>query len=85
METNRSGAKLAEKRFAEKARIESQATFEKTKENLALEIAKARISLRREIADLAISVGEKVLQEKLDGAKQQEKVLELLNELEKKS
>lgn len=69
----------------EKARTESQATFEKAKENLTLEIAKARITLRREIADLAISVGEKILQEKLDNAKQQEKVLELLNELEKKS
>ena len=67
----------------EKARAESQATFEKAKENLNLEVAKARITLRREIADLAILVSEKVLQEKLAGPKEQEKVLEFIEELEK--
>ena len=67
----------------EKARAESQSSFEKAKENLNLEVAKAKITLRREIADLAILVSEKVIRERLSDAKQQEKILELIEELEK--
>lgn len=67
----------------EKARAESQAGFEKAKENLALEIAKARVELRREIADLAIQAAEKVIGEKMSEAVQQEKVMEIIEELEK--
>lgn len=76
------GRRIA-KDIQEKARAEAQASFEKAKENLALETAKARITLRREIADLAISVSEKVLSEKLSDAKQQEKIMELIEEFEK--
>ncbi|MBI3312602.1 MAG: F0F1 ATP synthase subunit B, partial [Candidatus Omnitrophica bacterium] len=71
------------KEIQEKARAESQASFEKAKDNLAIETAKARITLRREIADLAVSVSEKVLREKLTEAKQQEKIMGLIEELEK--
>jgi F0F1-type ATP synthase membrane subunit b/b' len=62
--------------------VESQAAFEKEKENLQLEVAKARIVLRREIADLTIQVTEKIMREKLTEAKQQEKILGLIDELE---
>ena len=75
--------RLIARDIQEKARAEAQASFEKAKENLALETAKAHITLRREIADLAINVSEKVLHEKLSDAKQQEKIMELIEELEK--
>ena len=68
----------------ETARTESQAMFEKTKENVNLEIAKARITLRREIAGLAVDVSERVLKEKMSDARtQQDKILEIIEELEK--
>lgn len=67
----------------EKARAESQATFEKEKENLGLEIEKARITLRREIANLAILTTEKILQETLDESKQHQKIMELIDEAER--
>ena len=76
------GRRIA-KDIQEKARAESQASFEKAKDNLALEAAKARLTLRREIADLAISVSEKVLSEKLSDSKQQEKIMSLIEEFEK--
>lgn len=68
----------------EKARLESQATFEKAKENLAIEVAKARISLRRDIAEIALDASEKVLREKMsDDKKQQEKILSIIEDMEK--
>ena len=75
------GRKIA-REIQEKARTESQATFEKAKENLGLEIAKARVTLRREIADLTLRVSEKILKEKLTDSMQQNKILEMIEELE---
>ena len=66
----------------EKARTESQQAFEKSKENLTLEVAKARIELRQEIAQLTVSATEKILKEKLTDAKQQEKILTVIDALE---
>jgi len=66
----------------EKARSESQAAFEKSKENLNLEVAKARIALRRDIADLSLQVSEKILKEKMTESVQQEKILGMIEELE---
>lgn len=68
----------------EKARQESNAAFEKGKENLAMETAKARTELRREIANLAVEVAERVLEEKFsDDKKQSDKILEIIQDLEK--
>ncbi|MDD5218189.1 MAG: F0F1 ATP synthase subunit B [Candidatus Omnitrophica bacterium] len=75
------GRKIAHE-IQEKARRDSQSTFEKTKENLELEVDKARIELRREIADLAIMVSEKIVQEKMTDSKQQDKILDMIKELE---
>jgi len=75
------GRKIA-REIQEKARRDSQATFEKTKENLELEVDKARIELRREIADLAIMVSEKIIQEKMTDSKQQDKILDMIKDLE---
>ena len=81
-ETVEEGRKVA-RAIQEKARAESQASFEKAKENLALEIAKSRLELRRELADLTIQVAEKVIGEKMTEAKQQEKIMAMIDELEK--
>ncbi|HXV27950.1 MAG TPA: F0F1 ATP synthase subunit B [bacterium] len=69
----------------EKARADAQSTFEKAKENLGLEVDKARLVLRREIADLAIGVSEKIMKEKMTDAKQQEKILGMIEELDPSS
>lgn len=66
----------------EKARSDAQETFEKTKENIVLEAEKARIQLRREVADLTIRVSEKILGEHLTEKKQQEQILRLIEEME---
>jgi F-type H+-transporting ATPase subunit b len=75
------GRRIA-REIQERARTESQAAFEKAKENLNLEIAKARLLLRREIADLAVQVSEKIIKEKMTDTKQQDKILELIEEIE---
>jgi F-type H+-transporting ATPase subunit b len=75
------GSRIA-REIQDRARAESQAAFEKTKESLSLEVAKARMTLRQEIADLSIRVSEKIMKEKLNEAKQQEKILEMIEELE---
>ncbi len=82
-EAVREGRQIS-REIQDKARAESQAVFEKAKTNLDLETAKARITLRREIADLAVSVSERILKEKMsDSSKQQEKILEIIDDLEK--
>lgn len=72
------------KEIQDKARVEAQSSFEKSKENLELEVAKARVSLRQNIADLTVQASEKILKEKLSGnAAQQAKIAEMIEELEK--
>ena len=77
------GRRLAHE-IQEKARLESQASFDKAKTSLELEVEKARLTMRQEIAGLSIRVAEKILTEKMDGAQQEKKALEILGELEKK-
>ena len=77
------GRRLA-REIQEKARLESQTSFEKAKANIELEIQKARLTFRQEVASLSIRVAEKILTEKMDGASQEKKALEILGELEKK-
>ncbi|MDP3762714.1 MAG: F0F1 ATP synthase subunit B [bacterium] len=77
------GRRLA-REIQEKARLESQTSFEKAKANIELEVQKARLTLRQEIAELSIRVAEKILTEKMAGASQEKKALEILGELEKK-
>lgn len=77
------GRRIA-REIQEKARAESQATFEKAKDNIALEAEKARIEFRRDIARLSLQVAEKVVRERMDGAQQEKKAMEMIAELEKK-
>jgi F-type H+-transporting ATPase subunit b len=69
----------------QKARAEAAHSLEQAKESLDLEIAKARVTLKREIADLSIRVAGKILREDLSEARQQAKVLEIIEEIEKQS
>jgi len=50
----------------EDARTHARETLEKTKEAVALEVAKARAELKEQVVDLAIQVTHKVLQQNLD-------------------
>ena len=77
------GRRLA-REIQEKARLESQTSFDKAKMSLEIEIQKARLTFRQEIADLSIQVAEKILNEKMDSSQQEKKALEILGELEKK-
>ncbi|MBI2167810.1 MAG: F0F1 ATP synthase subunit B [Candidatus Omnitrophica bacterium] len=65
-----------------KSREEAKEALLRSRENLALEIEKARIELRREIADLTLLATEKLLREKMTEDKQREKILEMIEELE---
>ncbi len=77
------GRKIA-KEIQEKTRAEAQADFEKNKENIQIEAAKARIELRRDIANLSVQVAERILKEEMsESKKQDEKVLRIIEELEK--
>lgn len=72
------------KELQEKTRLDAQASFEKATENIGIEVAKARLTLRREIADLALDAAERVLNEKLASDKaQQAKIMEIIEDLEK--
>lgn len=50
----------------EEARAHSRETLEKTKEAVALEVAKARVELKEQVVDLAIQATHKILQQNLD-------------------
>jgi F-type H+-transporting ATPase subunit b len=66
----------------EKTREEAKEALGRSKENLSLEIAKARVELRREIAELTLLATEKLLHEKMTDEKHREKILEMIEELE---
>ena len=81
-ETIEAGRVIA-KEMQDKAREEAQRTFDKTKAALDLEVSKARVVLRQEIADISIHVAEKILRENLSDARQRDKAAQLVDELEK--
>lgn len=66
----------------EKARTEAQGVFEKMQQNLDLEIAKAKLVLKKNVVDLSLQVAEKVLAERLNDSKQQEKIEEIIAGIE---
>jgi len=78
------GRRIA-REIQEKAREEAKDALTRSKENLGLEVAKARIELRREIAELTLRATEKILREKMTDTKHREKILEMIEALEAKS
>lgn len=67
----------------EDARKKAQELLQKTKENLALEIAKAKVELKDEIARLVIDTTEKVVGKTLDEERQKALVAEFIDQLHK--
>ena len=66
----------------EQARSQALAVVSKSKETIELEVAKARITLRDQVADLTIEAVERILQRKLDPKSDRALVETVLEELE---
>ena len=69
----------------EQARAQGLALITKSKETVELEIAKAKVTLRDELAALTIGAVERILHEKLDAEKDRQLVNAVLDELERES
>ena len=68
----------------EQARAQAQAILAKSKETVELELAKAKVTLRDQIADMTVEAVERVLQQKLDAKTDRQLVDSALEELEGK-
>jgi F-type H+-transporting ATPase subunit b len=82
----RESKEMAEKLKEEivgKARQQAQLELQRAQEEIQRNVDSARQQLRTEVADLAIKVAEKILDETLDAAKQQKMVDSVLNQLPK--
>jgi len=75
------GRKLS-RDIQEKARADAQAVFEKMQQNLDLEIAKAKLVLKKSVVELSLQVAEKVLDEHLTDTKQHEKIEKIIAGIE---
>lgn len=75
------GRRIA-REIQEKGREEAKEALLRTKENLSLEVAKARVELRREIAELTLLATERLLREKMADEKHRQKILEMIESLE---
>jgi len=64
----------------EKAREESKNILNKAKENIALEVAKARVELRNPVATLAIKAAEKLIKVELTEERHKRLVTEFIDE-----
>ena len=67
----------------EEARAQAQAILAKSKETVELELAKAKVTLRDQIADMTVEAVERVLQQKLDAKTDRALVESALDELER--
>jgi len=67
----------------EQARAQAQAILAKSKETVELELAKAKVTLRDQIADMTVEAVERVLQQKLDPKTDRALVESTLDELER--
>ncbi len=63
------------------ARKEAETLLEKGKENIAHEMALAKNQLRNEVADMIIATASKVIRKELDAQKNQELVLQFMDEM----
>ena len=67
----------------EDARVQAQAILAKSKETVELELAKAKVTLRDQVADMTVEAVERVLQQKLDAKTDRALVESALDELER--
>jgi len=68
----------------EQARAQGSALMTKAKETVELELAKARVTLRDDVAAMTVGAVERILHEKLDTEKDKRLVDHVLQELEQK-
>lgn len=68
----------------EEARAQANAIITKSKETVELELAKARVTLRDQLAGMTMDAVERILHEKLDAPKDRQLVDSVLTELEQK-
>jgi len=69
----------------EQARAQSAAVLHKSKEAIALELAKAKVTLRDQLAAMTTEAVERILREKLDPETDQRLVEQVLDELDRES
>ena len=67
----------------EQARAQSYAIVNKSKETIALEVAKARVGLRDQVAKMAVEAVERMLRKTLDAKADRQLVDGILDELER--
>lgn len=65
----------------EEARVSARQILEKANDTIVLEVAKAKVTLRDELADMTIEAVEDVLRQKLDSATDRALVEKILDEL----
>lgn len=78
-----SGKRIAEE-IREKAEKYGEKVLENAKDNIRIELAKAKEDLKYKIVDLTISVAERVIQEKLSGEEEKRLVEDFLKGIEPK-
>ena len=69
----------------EQARAQGYELLAKSKETVELELAKAKVTLRDQLAALTVGAVERILREKLDAEKDKRLVTAVLDELERES
>ena len=67
----------------EDARAQAQAILAKSKETVELELAKAKVTLRDQLADMTVEAVERILRQKLDAKTDRALVESALDELER--
>ncbi len=75
------GKKLS-REIQETARGEAKEILDKAKEDIALEAAKAQVTLRKEMAGLVFQATEHLIHEKVTNQKDEEMILRFIKELE---
>lgn len=67
----------------EQARAQAHTVVEKSKETIVLELAKAKVTLRDEVAAMTLAAVERILQRKLDAKADRQLVETVLDELDR--
>ena len=76
---------LAGKRIAievqEEARAQAQAVLSKAQDDIEMEVAKAKVALRNEIADMTVDTAERLLKQRCDEAADRKLIASIIDEL----
>lgn len=77
------GRRVSEE-IIEKARVESTQVFERTQQNLQLELAKARVELRKDVVELTLQASERLLNQRLNDTEQRKLVDAFVVDIERR-